>query len=273
MFVILLLTVTAHATALNTLDGSGPASDSSIEQLRSNEDPKYAWRKTLHPVRSVDPLIIDETKLNASSTLTTDMDPIHLKNAAEYYLEKHPPKTSDSDSDSTTDPLTEKSLLLLMLEDDENNSTTSASPTDHPPSSKSQDPLHSLSTTPEFALQVALTAKDLPRSACRHDTCGDCTTDPECGWCEVRGKCMEGDTLGPSPGIVQGPCTLWSFGGCIGTDCRNLETCSDCTTNSDCGWCEDTCQCTDRIASDPTTPAYGECNRGWFVAEGESLKT
>ena len=132
---------------------------------------------------------------------------------------------------------------------------------------------HPLPGSPEYALQVALAAKDLPRSACQHTSCDTCASDSECGWCEIKGKCMAGDALGPSPGVVSEPCSLWSFGGCIGTDCRNLQKCSDCMSNSDCGWCESDCSCTDKHTSDPTTPAYGECDKGWFVADGWSKKT
>ena len=119
----------------------------------------------------------------------------------------------------------------------------------------------------KYALKVALAAKDIPKAACQHVSCGACVSDPECGWCEVRGVCQSGDNLGPSPGVGDG-CTLWSFGNCIGTDCRNLDKCSECMSNQDCGWCESDCTCSDKHASDPTTPAYGECVKGWFVADG-----
>jgi len=126
--------------------------------------------------------------------------------------------------------------------------------------------------SPQYALQIALAAKNVPRAACQHSSCDTCASDPECGWCEVRGICLAGDSLGPSPGVVAEPCTLWSYGGCIGTDCRNLQTCSDCMSNSDCGWCESDCMCTDKHTSDPTTPAYGECTKGWYVADGWTKK-
>ena len=123
------------------------------------------------------------------------------------------------------------------------------------------------------ALRIALEARDSPRSACAHDTCDGCTADPECGWCESSGRCQAGDTLGPSPGMDVAPCAVWSFGVCAGTACRSLQTCGDCTGDPDCGWCEGSCSCMERHATDPTSPAFGECDEGWFHEAGWAKKT
>ena len=127
--------------------------------------------------------------------------------------------------------------------------------------------------TADEALRIALRARGAPRAACAHDSCMLCTADAACGWCEGTNSCQAGDALGPAPGMNARPCAIWSFGACAGTACRTLETCGDCTGDPDCGWCEGSCSCMDKHASDPTSPAFGECDQGWFHEAGWAKKT
>ena len=115
-------------------------------------------------------------------------------------------------------------------------------------------------------------AKLASRTACNYQDCRQCTKDPNCGWCDIKGICQAGDALGPKQGLVGEPCSMWSFDTCGGSTCTGLKTCDDCMGDPDCGWCEDSCSCQSKHPGDPTTPEFGECRRGWFHSEGWARK-
>lgn len=120
--------------------------------------------------------------------------------------------------------------------------------------------------------KLVAVAQKLSKSLCNYQDCRQCTKDPNCGWCDVKGICQPGDALGPAQGTVGEPCSLWSYESCGGSACSGFSSCDDCRGDPDCGWCEDTCTCQDKHPSDPTTPEFGECKRGWFHSQGWARK-
>ena len=115
-------------------------------------------------------------------------------------------------------------------------------------------------------------AKKASRSACDYQDCRQCTKDPNCGWCDIKGICQAGDALGPKQGLVGEPCSMWSYDTCGGSACNGFKTCGDCMGDPDCGWCEDSCSCQDKHPGDPTAPEFGECRKGWFHNDGWARK-
>ena len=116
-------------------------------------------------------------------------------------------------------------------------------------------------------------AKKLTKKGkCDYSDCRQCTKDPNCGWCDVKGLCQPGDALGPAQGVAGEPCSLWSFESCGGSACSGFSSCGDCRGDPECGWCEDSCTCEDRHPGDPTSPEFGVCKRGWFHSQGWSKK-
>lgn len=129
-----------------------------------------------------------------------------------------------------------------------------------------------MAITADEALRIALQERNTEHAKCDHSRCEECTADSKCGWCETTGQCHAGDSLGPDPGMLEMPCSIWSFGRCAGAACRSLQTCGDCTGDPDCGWCESNCKCMEKHSSDPTSPAFGECDHGWYHKAGWAKK-
>ena len=94
------------ATAVT--DGSGPEGSA---LLKANSYEPYSWRKTVHPVLSSAPDIVDEKtyekSVNMTGSLTTDMDQTHVEKAAEYYYSKHAPEVDTSDGDDSAEDATD----------------------------------------------------------------------------------------------------------------------------------------------------------------------
>jgi hypothetical protein len=92
-------------------------------------------------------------------------------------------------------------------------------------------------------------------------SCETCDKSKGCGWCNVKGVCVQGDQLGP----LETPCQVWSFGACGGPRCGTLGKCGDCLADTQCGWCEGRCSCHERKVGDTSGPNFGVCPKGWFV--------
>eukprot|EP01017_Pseudomicrothorax_dubius_P031270 TRINITY_DN3976_c0_g1_i6.p1 TRINITY_DN3976_c0_g1~~TRINITY_DN3976_c0_g1_i6.p1 ORF type:complete len:688 (-),score=238.56 TRINITY_DN3976_c0_g1_i6:543-2606(-) len=103
-----------------------------------------------------------------------------------------------------------------------------------------------------------------PKSVCEYYVdCGGCVTNPQCGWCSLQGKCVEGDNIGPLYEI----CAFYDYKICSGNNCFRYKDCHSCLGDPFCGWCDDaergTKQCLERDEN------YEGCpKRGWFHPRG-----
>jgi len=63
-------------------------------------------------------------------------------------------------------------------------------------------------------------------------TCGECSMQADCGWCETSQECMNGDISGPTT------CDLWFYNGCIELpSCSTFRSCEQCVEQPHCGYC------------------------------------
>lgn len=73
-------------------------------------------------------------------------------------------------------------------------------------------------------------------------SCGDCLEESGCGWCAPRGRCVPGDSTGPSDEFLDCESELefltsgWRYSSC--GSCASIDTCGECQDES-CTWCGD----------------------------------
>jgi len=78
-------------------------------------------------------------------------------------------------------------------------------------------------------------------------TCTLCTALPECGWCALERRCVEGNKLGPR--FAQ--CVIYDFNHCTDIPCTSRSTCSDCVSDHACGWCAARAACVKGSSTGP----------------------
>ncbi len=90
---------------------------------------------------------------------------------------------------------------------------------------------------------------------CSFTTCGTCTGPAGCGWCESSGRCMAGNTAGPSGTTCAD--WIWASDHCPEA-CTVRTSCSSCTSLFACGWCAETASCTRGTLGGPITGSCGD---------------
>ncbi|MBI5489797.1 MAG: hypothetical protein HY905_20855, partial [Deltaproteobacteria bacterium] len=94
------------------------------------------------------------------------------------------------------------------------------------------------------------------------DSCGTCTIEAGCGWCDDGTGCLSGTSSGPAAGS----CTAWTWlpSACATDECAGTTDCESCTTTGSCGWCGDSWTC---LSGGPTRPDVGACADWNYYAE------
>ena len=93
--------------------------------------------------------------------------------------------------------------------------------------------------------------------------CADCTQQERCGWCDTR--CVVGNFSSPSENI---PCEDYIYlpNQCQKTSCLDFTTCSVCTQQPNCGWCNETVFEQQTCLPGTKTDPNGDCElRNWYV--------
>lgn len=80
-------------------------------------------------------------------------------------------------------------------------------------------------------------------------SCSHCTALPECGWCALEMKCVDGTKLGPRTE----QCLAYDFMHCSNIACDARTTCTDCLADHGCGWCASKAKCVGGDGSGPFT--------------------
>jgi len=97
-----------------------------------------------------------------------------------------------------------------------------------------------------------------------HADCATCTAASGCGWCEATGSCLTGTASGPTGSY----CSDWDYvpSDCAPSDpCNDHWTCTTCTSDMACGWCESSYTC---MTGDSSGPDVGSCS-DWRYYDSE----
>jgi len=75
----------------------------------------------------------------------------------------------------------------------------------------------------------------------QYSTCGPCTRDSRCGWCQNTQSCHNGAYYGPDDGACSGNYWIFNEAGC--DSCRSYLHCGACANDPKCGWCSNDHSC------------------------------
>jgi len=90
-------------------------------------------------------------------------------------------------------------------------------------------------------------------------SCSRCTALPECGWCGLEQKCVDGTKLGPK----MQQCLAYDFMHCANIACDARNTCTDCLADHGCGWCASKARCAKGDGNGPYTASSCPAPRGF----------
>lgn len=148
--------------------------------------------------------------------------------------EKPKKKKKQKPEKTTPEPTTTTSIGMAVMVG------TTLSPTTVPPAPASTlTPETSAPTTPLPPATAAPTIVPLSSVCASALSCGQCTAMPECGWCSLEGRCVEGNKLSPTHELCGG----YEFSGCSAHACGTRLSCNECLQEPQCGWCGSTATC------------------------------